>query len=113
MSPSLRPRKLAIATWRANVSTAPRLAPTLEATDSYSGRHFMTDSANRLRPVPQRVEFLFFVELDSDHHPVGHTFSSNIVIVPVGDVRQRPVGILPGCKEDRLGLRIPMEQLSV
>ena len=74
---------------------------------------WIADVHVRLRPIPQRIEFLFFVELDSDHHPVGHTFGTNIVIVPVGDVRERPIGILADCKKYCLSLRIAMEQLMV
>jgi hypothetical protein len=49
-----------------------------------------------LGPIPQRVEFFFPVELHCDHHAVRHAFGSDIVVVPIGQIGEWPLGVLSG-----------------
>ena len=44
-------------------------------------------------PIPDRVEFLFVVELNGDGHAVAHAFGAGVVIGPVGNVGEFAVGV--------------------
>jgi hypothetical protein len=66
-----------------------------------------------LGPIPEGVEFFFLVELDGDHHAVGHAFGAHVVIGPIGEVGERAVGVFAHEEEYGLGLRIAVEELGV
>jgi len=66
-----------------------------------------------LRPVPDRVELSLLVELDGNHHAVGHALGTHVVVGPVRDVRQRPIRILSGAEGDGLRLGVAVEELLI
>ena len=39
-----------------------------------------------LTPTPKLVENVFAVELNSNHHTIGHAFSTNVSILHIGDI---------------------------
>src|ERR1700722_19173409 len=65
----------------------------------------------RLGPVPQRIKLALLVQLHRNHHPVAHALGASIVVGPVGDIRQRAIGIRTSLEIDALFLAIAMEEL--
>lgn len=63
------------------------------------------------RPVPEGVEFGFLVELDGDHHAVGHAFRTHVPMVNVSKMGQRSISILTAGVVDGLRVRVAMKQL--
>ena len=73
--------------------------------------HRVADVHVGLSPIPKRVELRFLVELHGDHHSVRHAFGPHVVIVPVGQVRQRTLEVLSGREEHSLSFWIAVEEL--
>src|ERR1039458_9691441 len=64
-----------------------------------------------LGPIPDGVEFLFFVHLDGDHHAVGHALAAHIMMGDVGYVGKLAVGVFAALIVDGFGVGIAVEQL--
>ncbi|OQA22367.1 MAG: hypothetical protein BWY63_00860 [Chloroflexi bacterium ADurb.Bin360] len=58
-------------------------------------------------PLPDAIEFLFFVHLDGDHHAVGHALRTHVIVARVEQVSH--VG--PDRVVDALGKFIAIKQL--
>ncbi len=65
----------------------------------------------RLRPIPQGVEFGFLIELNGNHHAVGHALGTHVVIVPIGEIEQRAICVGTRRKDYGLILWIAVEEL--
>ena len=63
------------------------------------------------RPVPERVEFRFFIQLGADDHAVGQPFGPDIVVVNIRDVGQGTVRIAARGKIHGLRFGIAVKQL--
>src|ERR1039458_5603457 len=57
-----------------------------------------------LGPIPDGVEFLFFVHLDGDHHAVGHALAAHIMMGDVGYVGKLAVGVFAALIVDGFGV---------
>lgn len=52
------------------------------------------DSACRSWPTPESVELLWFVELQADHHAVGHSLGTHIIAAHIIDEGHRVVHLV-------------------
>ncbi len=59
------------------------------------------------------VELGLLVQLDRNHHAVGHALGAHVVIVPVGHINQGAVGIRSRVECDGLRLCVAVEELLV
>ena len=64
-----------------------------------------------LDPVPNGVELGLLVQLHRDHHAVRHSLGAHVVIVPIGEIGKRAVGIFTHGKDNGLLLGVAVEQL--
>ena len=59
------------------------------------------------RPLPDAVELGFFIELDRDHHAVGHAFGAHIAVADIFDISH----ILADRVINALGIVIAIKEL--
>lgn len=62
-------------------------------------------------PIPQRVEFGFFIQLQRNHHAVRHTFRSHIIAVDIVDIGFGALAVLAIGEIHRLSFGIAIKKV--
>jgi hypothetical protein len=61
-------------------------------------------------PIPQGVELVLVVQLNGNHHPIGHALGTDITVADIHDVSKRAVGSVPFFEVHRLAIWIAVKQ---